>query len=255
MPAKPKTQKAKAEDAILDAAAAPPPLAPITTTPALAIEMWPVDKPVDYPKNARKWSEHAIEKVAASIREFGFRQPIVVDPDGVIVIGHLRRVAARTLGMAEVPVHVAADLSPAQIKGLRIADNRTNEESTWDMELLGNELLEMSGMGCDLLLTGFELSQIDALLIQAGAPAPAGGHGGTGNPTLAERFGVPPFSVLDARQGYWQDRKRAWLMLGIQSELGRGDASPGGSPRPACDYSNNERGDGTGKAIAGGGRN
>ena len=87
---------------------------------------------------------------------------------------------------------------------------------------------------------------------------------------LAVRFQWPPFSVLDARSGPWQDRKRAWLSLGIQSELGRGggtwvesatgshadrqqgyrDASPGGSPRPACDYSNRERGDGTGRPIA-----
>jgi hypothetical protein len=84
--------------------------------------------------------------------------------------------------------------------------------------------------------------------------------------TLVERFGVPPFSVLDARQGYWQDRKRAWIALGIKSELGRGEAnllglepaeqararwksSPGGSPRPAADYSKQQRGDGSGKAI------
>jgi hypothetical protein len=94
-------------------------------------------------------------------------------------------------------------------------------------------------------------------------------------PSLADRFGIPPFSVLDARQGAWQARKRAWIGLGIQSELGRGggtgtwiaseetgtpadgqqayrnkEASPGGSPRPACDYSNRERGDGAGKPIA-----
>jgi hypothetical protein len=85
--------------------------------------------------------------------------------------------------------------------------------------------------------------------------------------TLVERFGVPPFSVLDARQGYWQDRKRAWIALGIKSELGRGGegnllglepaeqararwkSSPGGSARPAGDYSNQQRGDGSGKAI------
>jgi hypothetical protein len=87
--------------------------------------------------------------------------------------------------------------------------------------------------------------------------------------TLAERFGVPPFSVLDARQGYWQERKRAWIALGIKSELGRGGdgnllglepaeqararwkSSPGGSPRPAADYSKRQRGDGCGRPLDG----
>lgn len=79
------------------------------------IEMWPIDRPIDYPKNARKWADKAIAKVAASIKAFGFQQPLVVDSQGVIVIGHLRRVAARTLGITEVPVHVARDLSAIAI--------------------------------------------------------------------------------------------------------------------------------------------
>lgn len=68
---------------------------------------------------------------------------------------------------------------------------------------------------------------------------------------LSETFTVPPFTVLNAREGWWQRRKRAWIALGIQSELGRGDASPGGSARPACDYSSRERGTGAGNPIAG----
>lgn len=71
----------------------------------MRVEMWPIDRPKDYPKNARKWTDKAIAKVAASIREFGFRQPLVVDSQEVIVIGHLRRTAARTLGLTEIPVH------------------------------------------------------------------------------------------------------------------------------------------------------
>lgn len=134
----------------------------------MAIELWPTDRPADYPKNARKWSAQAIDKVAASIKEFGFRQPVVVDSEGVIVIGHLRRAGARKLGLAEIPVHVAADLNPQQIRALRIADNRTSEESTWNLEMLSGELLEMAGLGVDLLLTGFDGKQIDGLLIRAG---------------------------------------------------------------------------------------
>src|SRR5580704_11920841 len=82
----------------------------------MLIEYWPIDRPKDYPKNARKWSGQAIEKVAASIREYGWRQPVVVDVHDVVVIGHLRRAAGMYLGLTEVPVHVACDLTPAQIR-------------------------------------------------------------------------------------------------------------------------------------------
>ncbi|HTU33407.1 MAG TPA: ParB N-terminal domain-containing protein [Candidatus Acidoferrum sp.] len=128
--------------------------------PALQVEMWPIERPVPYPKNARKWSAKAIEKVAASIRDFGWRQPIVCDAQDVIVIGHLRLAAARYLGMTEVPVHVAADLSPAQIRALRIADNRTHEESEWDKQLLGADLIDLKIADFDLGVTGFETDEI-----------------------------------------------------------------------------------------------
>jgi ParB-like chromosome segregation protein Spo0J len=88
------------------------------------VELWPIGRAKDYPQNPRKWSARAIEKVAASIREYGWRQPVVVDTNDVIVIGHLRRAAGKFLGLTEVPVHVARDLTPAQIRGLRLADNR-----------------------------------------------------------------------------------------------------------------------------------
>jgi len=133
--------------------------------PGMAIEMWPVDKPVDYPKNARKWTDQAIAKVAASIREYGFRQPIVVDADGVIVIGHLRRRAAQSLGLAEVPVHVASDLSPKQIKGLRLMDNRSNQEASWDQMLLGSEMMDLKGFDLDLKLTGFAKDEINSMFV------------------------------------------------------------------------------------------
>ncbi|HTQ54030.1 MAG TPA: ParB N-terminal domain-containing protein, partial [Bryobacteraceae bacterium] len=107
------------------------------------IEMWPIDRPKDYPRNARKWSAQAISKVGASIREYGWRQPVVVDSKEVIVIGHLRRAAGKNIGETQCPVHVAADLTPEQIRGLRLADNRTNQESVWDLDLLGVEFLEL----------------------------------------------------------------------------------------------------------------
>ena len=90
----------------------------------LEITWWPATKPVSYARNARKIPERAVDKVAASIKEFGWRQPIVVDPEGVIVVGHARLLAAKKLGMTEVPVHVARGLTPAQIKAYRLMDNR-----------------------------------------------------------------------------------------------------------------------------------
>ena len=85
----------------------------------MQIEYWAIDRPKDYPKNARKWSAHAVEKVAASIKAFGWRQPVVVDSEEVIVIGHLRRAAGKSIDEKQCPVHIARDLSPAQIKALR----------------------------------------------------------------------------------------------------------------------------------------
>ena len=131
-------------------------------TAVLTIEMWPIDKPIDYPQNARKWTQKAIEKVAASIREYGWRQPVVVDAQGVIVIGHLRRAAGNWLGLKEVPVHVALDLTPAQIRGLRLADNRTHEEAEWNVDLLELEILDLNDLDFDLSLTGFDGRELDA---------------------------------------------------------------------------------------------
>lgn len=126
----------------------------------MAIESWPIDRPTPYERNARKWTMEAIAKVATSIREFGFRQPIVVDSEGVIIIGHLRLTAAKHLGLTHVPVHPVHDLTPAQVKALRIADNRTHDEATWDNDILGREFLEMKIDEFDLSFTGFEQDEI-----------------------------------------------------------------------------------------------
>jgi hypothetical protein len=92
-----------------------------------------------YPGNPRT-NDDAVDAVAASIKEFGFRQAIVVDADGVIVVGHTRYKAAQKLGLEKVPVHVATDLTPEQIKAYRIADNKTAELSDWNYDLLPIEL-------------------------------------------------------------------------------------------------------------------
>ena len=85
----------------------------------MKIELWPVDKPQPYARNARKISDLAIEKVARSIKDFGWRQPIVVDGEGVVIAGHTRLLAAKKLGEKKVPVCVAADLTPNKVKVYR----------------------------------------------------------------------------------------------------------------------------------------
>ena len=79
----------------------------------LKVCWWPIDKPIAYSRNSRKIPERAIDKVAASIKEFGWRQAIVVDKDGVIICGHTRLLAAKKLGFKQVPIHVADNLTPA----------------------------------------------------------------------------------------------------------------------------------------------
>jgi len=133
----------------------------------MKIEMWEIGRVKPYEKNPRK-NEGAIEAVAKSIQEFGFRVPIVVDGDGVIIAGHTRLKAAEKLGLTEVPVHVARELSADQVKALRIADNKLHELSSWDMELLPIELADLQGVNFDLSLLGFSAEDITALLAPAG---------------------------------------------------------------------------------------
>ena len=108
---------------------------------------------IPYDNNPRDNAE-AVQYVAASIREFGFRIPLVVTPDNVIVAGHTRYLAAQELGMKEVPCVIADDLTDEQVKAYRLADNKTAEMSGWDMEKLEQELSEIS-LGMDAF--GFDL--------------------------------------------------------------------------------------------------
>jgi DNA modification methylase len=132
----------------------------------MKITIWPLDQIVPYARNARRIPAAAIDKVAASLQEFGWRQPIVVDADRVIICGHVRRLAAQKLGWKEAPVHVADNLTPAQVLAYRLLDNRSHEETSWDAELLGFELLDLRGLGVDLELTGFDSRELDEYLRQ-----------------------------------------------------------------------------------------
>jgi len=128
------------------------------------IEIWPLDQILPYEKNARKIPQRAIDKVAASLLEYGWQQAIVVDKHGVIVVGHVRRLAALQLGWTEAPVHVADKLTQAQIRAYRLMDNRSNSEATFDLDLLAPELAELNAISFDLSLTGFNVHELDSLL-------------------------------------------------------------------------------------------
>ena len=116
-----------------------------------------------YEQNPRL-NEQAVDAVADSIREFGFRQPIVVDPGGVIIVGHTRWKAARKLGLEKVPVHVARGLTPEQVKAYRIADNQSALLAEWNYDLLPIELSELQAAYYDLGLLGFDQDELAKLL-------------------------------------------------------------------------------------------
>ena len=129
----------------------------------MQLELRPLSSIKPYDNNPRD-NRHAVDAVAASITQFGFRVPIVVDTDGVIVAGHTRWKAAQKLGLASVPVHVARDLTPEQIRAYRIADNKTGEIATWDRELLAGELEALGTAGFDIMQLGFDADELARLV-------------------------------------------------------------------------------------------
>lgn len=129
----------------------------------MQIEERPLESIRPYDHNPRV-NDPVVDAVAASIQQFGFRQPIVVDEQDVIIVGHTRYKAALKLGLKTVPVHVATGLTPEQIKAYRIADNKTASLSDWDYDLLPIELAELKGMDYDLGLLGFDQDELAQLL-------------------------------------------------------------------------------------------
>ena len=126
---------------------------------SMKIEWWDIDRVIPYENNPRH-NDDAVEKVANSLQEFGWKQPMVVDGDGVLIVGHTRLKAAKQLGMDKVPVLVANDLTPAQVQAYRIADNSTSDLSSWDFELLA---IEVDGLQVDFDMEDFgvDMSKLD----------------------------------------------------------------------------------------------
>ena len=173
-----------------------------------------------HPENPRI-NDHAVPGVAASIKRHGWGAPIIArTEDMTLIAGETRWKAAQRLGLEWVPVRLL-DISDEDAHLLRMADNRLSEIAEWDDDVLGvvlRRLRDEHDMGLDeLTLSGFTEDELSDLL----GTDPT--HDDTGQAgALAARFVVPPFSVLDARQGYWRDRKRAWLDMGLRSGEGRG---------------------------------
>jgi hypothetical protein len=220
-------------------------------------------------KNANRGSARGRKMLEDSLRKLGAGRSVLVDREGRVIAGNKTVETARKLGLKEIAViETDGETLVAVRRGdldlttdkraveLAVADNRVAEiDLDWNAEVL-------AALDIDLGQFWDEEELAELMSDDSGPVSPEEAHR-----TLVERFGVPPFSVLDARQGYWQDRKRAWIALGIKSELGRGGegnllglepaeqararwkSSPGGSPRPAADYSKQQRGDGSGKAI------
>ncbi len=181
------------------------------------IELRPLDSITPYDQNPRV-NDGAVDAVAASLREFGFRQPIVVDAEGVIVVGHTRWKAAKKLGLEKVPVHVAKELTPAQAKAYRIADNQTATIAEWDFDLLPVELKELEALNFDLGLLGFEAGELAEIM----APA--------GNPGLTDPDDVPePPDAAETQPGDLWVLGEHRLLCGSSAEAGDVDRLLGGA--------------------------
>lgn len=169
-----------------------------------------LDEIKPYENNPRK-NDNAVPYVAESIKRYGFKVPIVIDNNGVIVAGHTRYLASLELGLKNVPCIIADDLSPEEIKEFRLVDNKVSEYATWNFSQLEEELSEIDFGEFDF---GFA-TELGDINIEPVEEIKKG--------SLAERFLVPPFSVIHSNKGDWLERKRKWIDFGIKSELGRGD--------------------------------
>lgn len=185
----------------------------------LAIEYVALDQLIPYARNARTHDDSQVAQIAASIREFGWTNPVLIDGRNGVIAGHGRLLAARKLGMDAVPCIELSGLSEAQKRAYVLADNKLALNADWDMAMLATELADLDTGDFDMSLIGFSDSELENIATFAGI---GDGAQSTGTGSLADRFMIPPFSVLNAREGWWQDRKRAWVALGIKSELGRG---------------------------------
>jgi ParB-like chromosome segregation protein Spo0J len=138
--------------------------------PADKVERWPIERLVPYARNARTHSDEQVAQVAASIREWGWTNPVLIGEDGGIIAGHARVLAARKLGLAEVPVMLATGWSEAQKRAYLLADNQLTLNAGWDPGLLRIEVGELSDLEFNLSLIGFSIGELTDIMATAQAP-------------------------------------------------------------------------------------
>src|ERR1700751_3932587 len=130
----------------------------MTESPALQIQIWNIERLVFYARNPRK-NDAAVDRMAASIREFGFKIPVLARSNGEVIDGHLRLKVARKLGITEIPVILCDEWTPAQVKAFRLMVNRSVAWAEWD-----EELQDIQALDFDLSLTGFDTTEVGRLL-------------------------------------------------------------------------------------------
>lgn len=163
-----------------------------------------------YEKNHRTHPKKQIDLLAKNIERFGFTTPVLIDNNNEIIAGHGRLLALKQLGKDEVPCVRMENLSEEEVKALRLADNQIALMGDTDMKLV---IEELKGLSSEMLdLTGFDKD----LIIN-------GKYDNYALGSVAEKYVIPPFSILDTRSGLWQNRKKLWLSLGIKSEEGRSE--------------------------------
>ena len=168
----------------------------------MLVKQLPVADLKEYGQNSRTHSTLQVGQIAESIKAFGWTNPLLVDEARVLIAGHGRLAAAKLLGLAEVPCIELAHLSEAQKKAYIIADNKLALNAGWDNELLALEFGELQELGFDLDLTGFDADELEALAGLDGGEGDDDAPGAAPAGSLADRFMCPPFSVLNAREGW-----------------------------------------------------
>lgn len=182
------------------------------------------NKIVPYENNPRL-NDEAVEAVANSIKQFGFKVPIIIDSSNIIVAGHTRLKAAKQLGMDKVPCIVADDLTEEQIRAFRLVDNKVSELADWDYEKLEEELANINSI--DMNIFDFDMSEINDIVEHLDEDIVCDSE--LEKVSLSEKFLFTPTSVLNTRCAQWQERKRAWFKYGIKSDLSRENIKTTGS--------------------------
>lgn len=172
-----------------------------------------------YVNNSRTHTPEQINQVANSIKEFGFTNPILIDEQHNVIAGHARLEAAISLSMNEVPCIILHGLTELQKRAYLIADNQLALNAGWDLDILRAEIeaLELNEFDIDLL--GFD----EDFIKQFNEDIQEKLNEASKKTSMSEKFLIPPFSVFNAREGWWQERKKIWLDYGIESEVGRSD--------------------------------